>query len=675
MRRLACAALALWLPACSSILGIQSVVENTSETADASMTQCGVAPTFGLLSAADGVAGSSVMVENDGSIFMGLLLNVDVKKDLFALWLRPGFGALAGGYTPGHYDISGAETSLATCGICAFIATDFDGTTFTARDFYFANAGTIDLTQAKPKLIATLRDLKFRHIDLTSGQVLDECKSQIQQVETNLTVVEGGTPDAGVPDAPLPPDARVVPDAAPGQPDAAPGQPDAAGPPTTGSAIDTYISEGGELTRPFDLSGTTVEVLVPNGAGYDIYPGKGKADGSFSVANAPSGPRWVHVGASYLATNAESGLDFGSNYLGRGDYNTTVDQDKFSVDLTNAETGQTGDFFEVYSWNINGAFSFDADPGSNELATDMWFSRAIEGDKGDRVYVTELALATSALSQQYAALTRYIKLPQFSTTTGQTFALAPAPFSLVPQSNSAVIDWRRSTFQGVRPNVNPSAVYSDDALYIFVMPGGNKLDLGQSAAPDLLFVGRNGLGDTNVGTVNYGNPFGAPFQRFTWVVERHVVNYTAPGATNALGVYGYLSRTDPVTILSSPVGISLTPVLNPRINSQDAFVARTGVGATPTLSWGPPITGAPTGYIVTIDELTNEVGDTASSYVAFLYTSNTQMKLPPNLLVAGHTYYARITAFFAPNTNIAKAPYRRGTPNAFSDVLTATFSP
>ena len=50
-------------------------------------------------------------------------------------------------------------------------------------------------------------------------------------------------------------------------------------------------------------------------------------------------------------------------------------------------------------------------------------------------------------------------------------------------------------------------------------------------------------------------------------------------------------------------------------------------------------------------------------------------KLPPNILVPGHTYYARITAVQAPNTNINKAPYKRGNPNAFSDVLTATFSP
>jgi hypothetical protein len=678
MRRLLLAALLVGLGGCSAILGISDVVAANPD----GPLSCAIATSYGLLQGADGDPGAAVEVDADGSILGALALNLDVKTDILAVWLRPGRGAFPGALTEGTFPITGADADFASCGACVFIAADFDSKTGKASDFYMATGGTVKVNSVHGHLDVSVTGLSFTHINLDNDQQLDACTSTVQGVTMRFGL--GGQPDAGVPDGkPATPDGRVqVPDAATGGPDAAPvvtpdAAPEADAGVIQGTTINTYINpaDAGTTNVAVDLVGSAVEALVPQGGGLNAISGTGRADGSFTITGVPSGPHYVRIGQSYLWTGAPM-VDFGDTILGRSDYRV-VDNNvaEFAIDIKSGETAADGDFYEFYVPNLNAFFTQSADVGQTELSGTFYFNRAIEALKGDRLTITELATRTSSLGQSYHALSRAVTLSPFSTIDNQTVTVPNTVFTVVPQSGSATVDWLRTQFQGARADVSPAALFSEDALYLFAMPGGNKADLYSSNAPDMFASRRSDTVDVNFGLVHFGNPFPTTWPLYSYQVTVFTVQYLAPGATDPVTMNAYLTRIDPLGGLAQPLGMNLSPPTAPMIAGRDAFTAQSAVGATPVLSWSAPRTGKPDGYIVYLYEITNDSGTTDDTYVATLYGTATALTIPPGLLAIGHTYFAYVTAYIAPNAKPVVGPYRRGFPNAYADLLTATFTP
>ncbi len=588
----------------------------------------------------------------DGSLLVTIPLDASHPNDAFVLRLRPG------AVRTGNFTIAGDEAGFGTCHVCAFFAFGFDAGAVTAVELYMATSGSVQITSVAPRLTARLSNLTLVHEDPATGDVVDACASTITTVGVDVAVV---APDAGMPDA-VPPDA---------------------GPPITGSAIDTWVTDSGDVPLARNLLGVTVEALVPAGEGFVVHAGTGMSDGTFSIPGVPAGPHYVHVGSVYLVTAATDNLDFGDNYLGRPDYTRVADDTHvFGVDADNVDPPQDGDFFEVFSSNLNGFFSLlvpdDVAAAVTTLQTTMWFDRAVVAAKSDRVMLSELVTKTSPTGEPYQTLTRFYPLPLFTTVSNTTVTLPSTSFMTVTATTTVTLDWIRSQFHAAQRAVNPSSLFTADQIFGFVLNEGGKLDLVNASAPDLFGATRSDAGDTNLGAVSFGDPFPQTWPRFVYTTSRYAVSYTAPGATNALTFTGFLTRTDPMSILLPPaqqVGATLTPATNPRIGSADAFTAQQGVGATPLLSWSPPAVGTPTGYNVDIYDLVNNGGDSDANLVATLVTPDRSVRVPPGILVAGHSYFADLAAFSAPNARIDRTPFRRGAPNAYAEALTATFTP
>jgi hypothetical protein len=111
-------------------------------------------------------------------------LNTDALPDDVGLQLYNGYGVFTNGVAPGTYHLTGAETSLASCGLCVFVLTDVDPSGGSGVDAYFATGGTVNITSVTPTLKATLTGLTFTHvnIDQTTGAttpVGDGCDTKI----------------------------------------------------------------------------------------------------------------------------------------------------------------------------------------------------------------------------------------------------------------------------------------------------------------------------------------------------------------------------------------------------------------------------------------------------------------------------------------------------------------
>lgn len=469
--------------------------------------------------------------------------------------------------------------------------------------------------------------------------------------------------DASTIDARVTPDAAVVPDAAMGVT-------------ITGTAIDTRIHDDGETSVPINLSNRTIEVLVPQGEGYTSTTGSGTVAGAFTIAGVTGPPRIVGVGRVYLVTSATN-LDFGDELLGRADAVAPAMRATtgFSVDLDNLDTPAATDLIEVYSSNIPFYIQHELGVGATTLVRTYRPDFLIESAKGDRVWITQLATRKSANGPLYRGLTRAYSPTPFSTTNGQINALPAGSMVAAAPTTTLDLDWRRSEFHALRGSVNPSGEVTRHALVVLAMPGRPKVTDADS--PDLFhsFTAAD-ADDLDYGQVSFGNPFPSSWELFADERTTVRVRLMAPGANTPADVFGAIFFTDTASAVSGvPIRPPISPPRDPKVAGKDAFTAQTSVGLLPLLSWSAPATGTPSIYIVSIVELTNDNGATTTTNLVNLYTPDTQVRVPPSRLVAGHTYFARIRAVIAPNVSWATAPFKNDHPFSSAEAITSSFTP
>src|SRR4051794_38589872 len=88
---------------------------------------------------------------------------------------------------------------------------------------------------------------------------------------------------------------NAVPD---GPADAAP--PDADDSAVTGRWLDTYHYAGGSVDASTSLAGATIRAVVWNGVSWDVFPGTGSADGSFSIPDVQHGELTLQIGVDSI---------------------------------------------------------------------------------------------------------------------------------------------------------------------------------------------------------------------------------------------------------------------------------------------------------------------------------------------------------------------------------------
>lgn len=120
-----------------------------------------------------------------GSASMGGItatLDAGPPRDTFFIKLVEGKGVFAGGVAPGTYTIAGADASYLDCGLCVHIIADIV-TGQGPSKFYFADSGTVTLTQTAGSIVGSAGSLHLRAVDINSGSFMsDGCDATISAV-------------------------------------------------------------------------------------------------------------------------------------------------------------------------------------------------------------------------------------------------------------------------------------------------------------------------------------------------------------------------------------------------------------------------------------------------------------------------------------------------------------
>lgn len=125
-------------------------------------------------------------------------------QDVVQVELWDGRGAFTGGaVTPGTYQITGAETDHATCGVCVRALGDRGGA---GQKEYFASGGSVEITAVGGNgapIAATITNVTFDEVDPTTHQkVTGGCTAALARSRVSGTVISvsgGGGGGGGCP--------------------------------------------------------------------------------------------------------------------------------------------------------------------------------------------------------------------------------------------------------------------------------------------------------------------------------------------------------------------------------------------------------------------------------------------------------------------------------------------
>lgn len=450
----------------------------------------------------------------------------------------------------------------------------------------------------------------------------------------------------------------------------------------------------GTTQQPVDLSTTIVEALAPNGAGgFEVIPATARrADGTYTIAGVPEGPHWVRLGTRYVWTD-QPFIDWSFDFFGRADVTFPVNPTQLIVNAGNLAPWQTNDtlawvvpqhgysaamtlsdpsFFNAprLGENALGTFTF-------ELAPNGLFDGLLDPAKGDQAYINQLATLSPAPSYgPVRVLSRSAVLPALTTADGSA-TVVNTGFLDIAANARLRLRWLRSSFASYRDAVHPNALAASSfvAVSSFALP----LTFGTPAdAYSLLEFNTLGSSDIDFGTLRYGNPFPAAWNRTIDTFVSFTKNYLAPGATVSEPLQRGLSMSvliDPATRDDATVTLQpgVSPPRHALINGKTLFANQLGVGTTPQLSWTAPEIGTAGRYLMRVFELQANGTRSRLRSVATISTSETSMTLPPGLLVPGHVYVFTVAAV-STSTPVTQ-PNRTGLPFSFATTMSAIVSP
>jgi hypothetical protein len=436
---------------------------------------------------------------------------------------------------------------------------------------------------------------------------------------------------------------------------------------------------------PVDLSAVPIAAYVPTGSSYNVITGAGTSTGTFTIPGVPKGFYLLQFGSSYLWTsNTMVDLDFNENYRSTGVAANSSTQITF--DLTNLNAWQSTDAFEIVCPN-NAAFESTDDylygagtPGETAFTgTYPYVGNLSDASLKDQYYTEDL-VTQEVGGYPFPALAGYYAPPKFTQAQGSDISI-DGNFKTIPQTNAFEANINGADLAAQAVAANPNATLTNTGIALDVHPGS--LAKGDSTStPDLiLYEGFDGgapliTSNGDLGPVSYGNPYPASWPLFVGYTYYAATNVLAPGATNNAQVLTYVETiTTNLPSTTSPLTTIVGVVQNPSISGTSFFTNQSGVGLTPLLQWSAPSVGTATYYQVTVDQLTNNSGNTEYATIATLSTQQTSLQIPTGVLTSGQAYVFIVTATYVSGLNFARTPYFYGPTTAWAQVLSGVIQP
>jgi len=430
-------------------------------------------------------------------------------------------------------------------------------------------------------------------------------------------------------------------------------------------------------------------------AGGTFVPGSYAADGSWAIADAPDGPYvlCVDLGPDGWACGdtANDEVDLGYDLLGRPDVDRATRSTPLGLSLSGLDAWNPNtDRIELTSSAADVWDSFAPPFRGGDTSGDAVenFGAAATGEPldllgpADTLFVHQLSTRSFHRDGEihlYVAATRSGAFTGLAMADGVAAHL-DAPLDLLPLIASELVDWPLTRYESHHDEMAPAGhvVAGGDhhaltiAASAFPVDGPGPVAAG---SPGLVRIDLPaGTGDVAT-TVYHGRFLGDLWNEWRSLAYAVPAVYLAPGATAPWMETAWLERRDAVPAPPGTAPPAVTPVLAPRVNGADAFAdVAAPVGTTPTISWSPPASGAPDGYVVDVIRLGEECGRTTGIRAVRYVTQTTSITIPPGLLRAGSPHFARITALVAPLA-LDSAPLRWAVVHSRADALTGTFTP
>ena len=423
-------------------------------------------------------------------------------------------------------------------------------------------------------------------------------------------------------------------------------------------------------------------VLLPDG-GSQTYPAQLSDAGTFTHRQCAKGPllplvrrRGSGILPTYFQLTSRT-LEMGAEALGRLDGAYPTQSTPLSLSATGLSPWNDFDDLEFVSFGEGLAIDPYEDSAATSLSgqtsltnfsvdwNELQFTSLVNGSQsGDKASV--LQLESSDANPDILVATRAATLPSFDMKDGQTTSVSGA---FVPIANplTVTVDFRGSEFDALRSNISPNTSFQ--YIYWDIVAQPTEMDSQAWNAPTLAVSASFDPVDTNFGSFTFGNPFPDTKTYLTYYVA-YKVTESVPGTSQTFDVDASFSGTLALASLASPVRPVVGPVSTPEIAGKDAFVAESGVGLTPVLSWSRPTKGSSVTNIVTLYEVIPGGAGYQPRAVAMLATDDSQVRLPPGILQAGHNYYARIASSSQENNN-----WRSPLPMSVAECVTAVFTP
>ncbi|MCP3062649.1 ABC transporter substrate-binding protein [Myxococcus sp. K38C18041901] len=455
----------------------------------------------------------------------------------------------------------------------------------------------------------------------------------------------------------------------------------------TGTSPVTFVTASGNVTTPYNQSATPVVAYTRDSTtgAFTAYPGSGAADGSISVPNVPSGRIYLKVGTRYLVSTGRT-FDLGSTEWGRDGSFASLST-PVTVSASGLSPWQSGDYMDMYSLNpgafgylygnepgfpLAGATSFSA---LNFDYANMLNPMLLDSSLGDVFSLAQMRLQSSPHGVPYRSMHKVLSA-NLTQTEGQSASVS-GTFTQPAATGTFSVDWRRSAFDALRAQVNPSAVSTYNEIWMSARPAAVGQALASISGPPVLVKLNPDALKTDIVTGNmaYNNPLPATWQKVAFATAGFTKTYALGTATPVTMSVEIRVDQDASAFASAPVEPLVGPVQAPLVNTRGAFQNLTGVGTDASLRWSKPAIGTATNYVVNIYRLSTSNGATIASRVTSLHTDLQSVYLPPGVLLSGQTYFAEIQSWYQPGSDLATSPFKRALPRARASVLTGTFSP
>jgi hypothetical protein len=463
----------------------------------------------------------------------------------------------------------------------------------------------------------------------------------------------------------------------------------------SGSRIRSHVSAPDKLTdRAVDLSGATLEALVPDSSGsqYSVIAGAGDASGGFSIPAVPLGsPYYLHLYSAaespphvYVQTSATR-IDLGEYSGTRSDVVSGGGGSALSWgNVGGLDAWVAGDQLLYFS-SDNGLYLYGSTPAAGTTTLGLTQSFANQplssAARNDGLYVLQLHQTGTVDGSPVQTVSRALSLPAFDMPDGATTTISStqASFSQPPQQTVS-FDYRRSQFVALQSGAAPAANLSTritHQLYVCALLGGSALKYGfYSNSADLMAYNTTAATDVVLDQIRVGNPFPGSYGLFGYVSANFAASYTLPGATSSVSISAAATYVAPLAdFTAGPVVPKIGAVTNFQINGQDAQTTTATVTTQPVLSWNSPQLGSASHYVVSVHQLYLRSGtQTAQKLLAQIHTTASRVVVPPGLLQAGEYYVFRVASQGRSGYDGAR-PFRGAIPLSTAATLSTLVTP